>query len=182
MTFAQRRVSTIPDPGPHILKRPEPSPHRFATGILLVYLFLLMSRGVEMLSVLLGANLHLTMILMVISLLAAILTRGLFDAAKTPIVLMFTVLTCWLVLTVFTSQWRGGSFRTLTNTWFPSFMCAVLIPSLISTLDQCRKVYYVLAFSLVPMLWVTVKFAAQIQGEMKPSSAHWEIPTIWRFR
>ena len=164
MTFAQRRITTLPGADYSTLKRIEPSPHRFATGILLLYLFLLMSRGVELLSVLFGANLHITLILMFISLLAAILTRGLLDAAKSPVVLMFTGLTFWFVMTTFTSQWRGGSFRVLTNTWLPSYMCVLLIPSLISTLDQCRKVYYILAFSLVPMLWATIKFAAQIQG------------------
>src|ERR1700676_2259187 len=122
---------------PNILRWPvDRSPHPLATGILLVYLFLMMSRGVEMLAVVLHVNLHLTMILMLVSLVAAIFTGGLLSALKTPIVVMFTVLTCWLMVTIITSQWRGGSFMTITNYWIPSFASVLLVPSLISTLDQ----------------------------------------------
>ena len=122
MNLAQRRTNVVPSAMPNILRWPvDRSPHPLATGILLVYLFLMMSRGVEMLAVVLHVNLHLTMILMLVSLVAAIFTGGLLGALKTPIVVMFTVLTCWLMVTIITSQWRGGSFMTITNYWIPSF-------------------------------------------------------------
>jgi O-antigen ligase len=165
VNLAQRRTNVVPGAMPNILRWPvDPSPHPLATGIFLVYLFLMMSRGVEMLAVVLHVNLHLTMILMLVSLVAAILTGGLLSALKTPVVMMFTALTCWLMATIITSQWRGGSFMTITNYWIPSYACVLLVPSLISTLDQCRKACYALAFSLVPMLWATVAFQAQVQG------------------
>lgn len=155
----------MPSAMPNILRWPvDRSPHPLATGILLVYLFLMMSRAVEMLAVVLHVNLHLTMILMFVSLVGAILTGGLLSALKTPVVVMFTALTCWLMVTTITSQWRGGSFMTISNYWVPSYACVLLVPSLISTLDQCRKVCYALAFSLIPILWATVAFQAQVQG------------------
>jgi O-antigen ligase len=165
VNFAQRRTNVVPRAMPNIVRWPvDRPPHPVATGIFLVYLFLMMSRAVEMLAVVLHVNLHLTMILMLVSLVAATLTGGLLNALKTPVVIMFTALTCWLMITTVTSQWRGGSFMTLTNFWIPSFASVLLVPSLISTLDQCRKVCYALAFSLLPILWATVAFQAQIQG------------------
>ena len=104
------------------------------------------------------------MILMFVSLVAAIFTGGLLSALKTPVVMMFTALTCWLMVTTITSQWRGGSFMTITNFWIPSYACVLLVPSLVATLDHCRKACYALAFSLIPILWATVAFQAQVQG------------------
>jgi O-antigen ligase len=165
VNLAQRRTNVVPNAMPNILRWPvDRSPHPLATGILLVYLFLMMSRAVEMLAVVLHVNLHLTMILMFVSLVGAILTGGLLSALKTPVVVMFTALTCWFLVTIITSQWRGGSFMTISNYWIPSYACVLLVPSLISTLDQCRKVCYALAFSLIPILWATVAFQAQVQG------------------
>jgi O-antigen ligase len=164
VNFAQRRTNVVPRAMPNIRWPVDRPPHPVATGIFLVYLFLMMSRGVEMLAVVLHVNLHLTMILMFVSLVGATLTGGLLNALKTPVVIMFTALTCWLMVTTVTSQWRGGSFMTITNYWIPSFASVLLVPSLISTLDQCRKACYALAFSLLPILWATVAFQAQIQG------------------
>jgi O-antigen ligase len=126
--------------------------------------FLLMSRGVEMLPALTGVNLRVTMVLMILCLVAAILTGGLVESVKAPVVVIFTLLTCWLLFCTLTSEWRGGSVMTLTNFWISSYACVLLMPSLISNLDQCRKTCYALAFSLLPILLATVLFQAQIQG------------------
>jgi hypothetical protein len=91
VNLAQRGTNVVPGATPNILRwAVDPSPHPLATGIFLVYLFLMMSRAVEMLAVVLGINLHLTMILMLASLVAAILTGGLLSTLKTPVVMMFT--------------------------------------------------------------------------------------------
>ena len=82
----------MPGAAPSTLTRPDRSPHRVATAVFLLYIFLLMSRGVEMLSVFLGANLHFTMILMIASLLAAVVTGGLLQAVRTPVVFLLTPL------------------------------------------------------------------------------------------
>jgi len=145
-------------------RRVDQSPHRVATGILLVYLFLMVSRGMELVSGLVGANLRLTMVLMLVSLVTAILTGGLLAAVRTPIVLMFTAFTGWFLLTTLSSQWRGGSVVLLTTFWIPAYACILLIPSLISSLNQCRKACYACAFSLGPMLLATVLFQSQVQG------------------
>ena len=137
---------------------PQRSPHRLATGIFFVYLFLLTSRLVEMLPPIIGVNLRLTLVLMIVSGVAAIFTGGLLESLRTPVVMMFTVLTGWLMLAVFPSRWRGGSVILLTGFWITSYSCAVLVPSLISTLDQCRKTCYLLGFALIPMLISTVVF------------------------
>jgi O-antigen ligase len=158
-------MNISPGAAPNVLAfSAERSPHRLATGVLLVYLFLVMSRAVEGLAVALGVNLHLTLILIIVLMASAILTGGLLKAMKTPVVIMFTALTCWLMVTVATSQWRGGSFMTLTGIWLASYACLLVIPSLISSLDQCRKACYALAFSLIPILGATVVFQAQVAG------------------
>ena len=139
------------------------SPHRLATGLLVVYLFLEISHTFEMLPSFIGVNLRLAMVMMSMCLLAALFTGGALESAKTPIVLMFTALTLWLMLCTLTSQWRGGSVKTLTI-WAMSYACVLVVPPLISNIDQCRKVYYALAFSLIPILFATVVFQAQLQG------------------
>jgi len=165
VNFAPPQVNIVPATAPSFGARPVVrSPHPVATGILLVYMFLLVGSGVEMLPGALGVNLHLTLVLMMVSLVTAILTGGLLDAVKAPVVLMFTAFTSWFLLTIISSQWRGGSVMTLTGLWLPSFPCVILIPSLISSLDQCRKACYVLAFSLLPILLATVVFQSQIAG------------------
>jgi O-antigen ligase len=147
-----------------VASRSTPAPHPVATGILLTYMFLVVSRAVEMLPGMLGINLHPTLILMFVSLATAALAGALLQAFKTPIVLMFTAFSCWFLLAILTSQWRGGSVLTLTNYWMPSYACVLLVTSLISSLDQCRKACYVLAFSLIPILWATVMYQTQVQG------------------
>ena len=150
---------------PNLAARPlGRSPHPLATGILLVYLFLMVSRGAELLAGIVGVNLRLTMVLMLVSLATALLTGGLLQAVRAPVVAMFTAFTGWFLVTTLLSEWRGGSLMTLTNDWIPSYACVLLIPSLISSLDQCRKACYVLAFSLIPILLATVLFQSQVQG------------------
>jgi len=141
-----------------------PSPHAFATGLLLVHLFVLMSRILELVLPVLGVNLRLSLILTLVCLVAAVFTGGLLASIRTPVVVMFSALTAWLMLTVLTSQWQGGSAMMIVNIWFPCYACALLVPSLISNLDQCRKVFSALAFSLVPILLATIVFQDQVQG------------------
>jgi O-antigen ligase len=164
VNFAPSQVNIAPGRAPNFAARSSPDPHPVATCILLIYLFLVVSRAVEMLPGMLGVNLHLTLILMFVLLVTAALTGGLLDAFGTPVVLMFTTFTSWFLLTILTSQWRGGSVMILTNYWIPSYACVLLIPSLISSLDQCRKACYVLAFSLIPILWATVLYQSQVGG------------------
>lgn len=158
------------------------SPHPLATAILLVYLFLLMSRGVEILPLLVGGvNLHITMILVLVSMLAAFLTGGLVKAVQTPVGMLFIALTGWLCLATLTSQWKGGSARTMAGFWISSLACALLLPSLVSTLEQCRKVCYVLAFCLLPVLASTVIFHTQIQGRDSSRLGTFENPNDLAF-
>ena len=164
MNVAPSQVKITPRTAPNVIARSSPAPHPVATGIVLLYLFLVVSRGMELVSGLIGANPRLTMILMLVSLIAAVITGGLVAALRTPIVLLFTAFTGWFLVTTLSSQWRGGSVMTLTTFWIPSYACILLIPSLISSLDQCRKACYAFAFSLGPMLMATVLFQAQVQG------------------
>jgi len=162
VNFAPSQVNIAPGTAPNLAARL--APHPAATRILLIYLFLMVSRAVEMLPGMLGVNLHPTLFLMFISLGAAALAGGLLEAFRTPVVLMFTAFSGWFLLTILTSQWRGGSIMMLTNYWMPSYACVLLVPSLISSLDQCRKACYVLAFSLIPILWATVVYQSQVGG------------------
>ncbi len=139
------------------------SPHRLATGFLLVYLFLEMSRSIEILPAFIGVNLRLAIVLIGICFVAAILSGGMLESARTPVVVLFTALTGWLMLSTLTSQWRGGSVMTLTI-WAVSYASMLVLPPLVSSFDQLRKVFYVFAFSLVPILLATVFLQSQVQG------------------
>ncbi len=116
-----------------------------------------------MLPALIGVNLHLAIVLMGACLIAALLTGGLLPSVKSPVVLMFTALTGWLMLATLASQWRGGSVVALIM-WAPSFACVLVLPALISDLAQLRKSFYVLAFCLVPILITTVMLQSQQEG------------------
>ena len=165
MNFAPSQVNIVPGRAPNLAARPvDRSPHQLATGILLLNLFFMVSRGGELLAGILGVNLRPTLILMLVSLATALFAGGLLDALKTPVVVMFTSFTGLFLLTILTSQWPGGSVMTLTNYWIPSYACVLLTPTLISSLDQCRKACYILAFSLVPILLATIFFQSQVQG------------------
>jgi O-antigen ligase len=130
----------------------------------LVYIFLLASRAVEMLPGVLGINPRLMVFLLPMCLIAAIVGGGLIESVKTPIVLLLSVLTGWFLIATVSSQWRGGSARLILFNWSISFLTALLVPSLISDLRQCRKMFYTLGFSLLPILFTTVAFHSEIQG------------------
>jgi O-antigen ligase len=164
VNVAQTQATIMPSAPLNFPARPaQGSPHRLATGVLLVYLFLVMSRAVEMIPTLIGVDFRLALLLLIFLMVAALFSGGLLECAKTPVVLMFTALTCWLMLAVLTSQWHGGSVMTL-KIWATSYACALIVPSLVSNLDQCRKVFYAFGFALVPILLATVLFQAQIEG------------------
>jgi hypothetical protein len=55
-------------------------------GGLLVYLSFLVSRGIEKVTTMIGVNTHLTIILVMVSLLAALFTEGVLKSAGTPVV------------------------------------------------------------------------------------------------
>jgi O-antigen ligase len=164
VNVAQPKINVAPGVLPDgLLSPPATSPHRLATGFLLIYLFLEMSRTIEVIPALIGVNAHLAIFLIGACALAAVLTGGLFDSLKTPVVLMFTALTCWLMLSTLSSQWRGGSVMTLTI-WAVSYASVLVLPPLISDLAQLRKVFYILAFCLVPILLTTVLLQSTQEG------------------
>jgi O-antigen ligase len=153
-------------PGPALQAKPAVirSPHGFATGIFLLYIFLLASRAVEMLPGVFGINPRLMVFLLPVCLLAAIIGGGLVESLKTPVVLLLSVLTGWFLIATVSSQWRGGSAQLIVFSWSISFLTALLVPSLISDLRQCRKMFYTLGFALLPILFTTVVFRTEVQG------------------
>ncbi len=149
---------------PYYSARPvQASQNRLGTTFLIIFLFLEMSRLVETLTGFVRVDLHLAIILMSICLLAAVFTGGLMDSLRTPVVVMFILFTCWLMLATLTSQWRGGSVATLTI-WVMSFGFALVTPALITSLDQCRRVFYAFAFALWPILAATLLFSSKGEG------------------
>jgi O-antigen ligase len=146
------------------VQQAQAAPHPAATRLLLIYVFLMMSRGTELLSIVINANLRLTMILVIVCLVTALYTGGLWESVRTPLVLIFTGLTCWLMFATLASQWKGGSVAVLTGSWFVSFACVVLVPASISNLEQCRKAFYAIAFSLIPILLATFFLQSQVEG------------------
>ena len=154
-------ISAISDAGAVGLRAPasKASPHRWATGILLVFLFLLMSRSVEFVPVP-----HVTLALSGILILTGLFTGQFVKVLQTPVVMAFTVLTGWLLITCLTSQWHGGSVQTLMNYWVSTYVSVLVVPALISTVRQCRQAVYTLGFALTAILILTSVFAGQVQG------------------
>lgn len=164
MNMAQPASTWTPPVAQAAPNRLRVQPHAMATGLVLVFMFLLVSRTVEIIPELTGINTHLILLLLPFVLLASLFSGELGNAMKTPVVVMFTAFTIWLCFATLASTWKGGSARLLVFTWIESYLSSIVLVSLISTLEQCRKLFYTLAFALLPILFQTVVFYAKTQG------------------
>ncbi len=165
MNFAPSQVNIVPRTPPHFATRPNTAPHAFATRILLIYLFLVVSRGVEMLPGLLGVNLRLVLVLTFVSLVAAILAGSLLEAVQTPVVLMFTAFTGWFLLSISVKSMARRERDDIEGLMDPVLCLRAPYPKPdFEPRSVPQGVVAVLAFSLIPILLATVLLQSRAGG------------------
>lgn len=111
--------------------------------LLLLFLFFAFSRVLDVTL----PSLHLPFLLSVVVLLAALATGGLGRVLASPIGRLLLAFTVWMVICVPFSQWKGGSFGMLKDTWLRSLLCFVMVAGLTLTLQQVRAVLLTLALA-----------------------------------
>jgi O-antigen ligase len=111
--------------------------------LLLLFLFFVFSRVLDVTV----PWLHLPFLLSVAVLLATLATGGLGRVLASPIGRLLLAFTAWMVLCVPFSQWKGGSFFLLKETWLRSLLCFVMVAGLTLTLRQVRAVLVTVALA-----------------------------------
>jgi len=109
-------------------------------GLLLVDIFLTMSRALEILSLTfkvpipyVGISIHL------MTFLAAFVNGGVRRVAGSRTGILVLLFTTWMMICAPLSIWRTGSLTTIVTQWLPAFS-AFLACGTIVTLKQCHKI------------------------------------------
>src|SRR5258705_4928778 len=126
--------------------------HKVAVTMLCIYLIVIVSRIHEVVAVLSGINLRLSLISLILCLVATAADGGLLRMFPSKISLVFVVLAWWVVLMVPVSIWRGGSVRVIQDYWITSVVSFFVVAAIPRTLAECRKVMSAMAFAFVLLL------------------------------
>jgi hypothetical protein len=110
-----------------------------ASSLLLFQLFLLYSRGPELLSIYVSGYLYLVRPLAIALLIALVFTGGLRRVFASRAVLALTAFTAWLLLATPFSVWPGGSVAMLREYWSRTYLLAITTAGLIVSTNQVRK-------------------------------------------
>ncbi len=91
--------------------------------------------------------LHLPGLAQGIALFTACMTGGIMRMGKTRIGLALAALTCWLLLTLPFSWWRGGSVPLIAGGWLKGMAAFAMASALIVTARQCRLALFSLGIA-----------------------------------
>ena len=131
---------------------------RFAEGLLLIYLFLIVSRSVEILSVI-GVR-HLTAVIAAMGAVCLLTGGGLPRALKAPQGTLLVLFTMWFTVSATFGIWKGGSFEVFKSAWTKSMLAYLLVAATLFTSNQLRRAMYTLAWSTCVIIAFTVVFGA----------------------
>jgi putative inorganic carbon (HCO3(-)) transporter len=85
---------------------------------------------------------------------------GVFKSAVGRLMLLYTG---WLILNVPFAVWRGGAFEVLL-VWTHSFICFVVIASLISNFSQLRKSLFIILLAIVAIILAGLVLGNYVDG------------------
>lgn len=133
----------------------EPSSPVASLGIFLlaIYVFMAYGRIVEILPPAIGTSVPIMPIVMVLVLMAAVLTNGIWRFRSHPAVLCFVAYYGWMVLCVPFSIWRGGSVSIVIYQ-LKMALLFVAIASLVRTTAHLRTLMVAIAVSTVILVLV----------------------------
>ncbi len=141
-------------PFPHVAPPANPF-QRIGFGILIVFLFVLISRVFDV--VLTG--LRVPLITSYLALAAAIFGGGIARVFNHRISYYLLAFTIWMGITVPFSFWRGGSIPVFRG-WVAACFVYILVVSLVSSYQQCLRAMQMIALSVV-----TVALVALLTGD-----------------
>ena len=127
-----------------------------------VFVFLVCARFPEIMDIVTGSALRSVRIAMVLVVLALPFGADL-RAAFSKVGVCLIGFTLWMCACVPFSIWRGGSARTLRDSWAISLFSFVVIAAGVQGLEQCRKIMYTMAAATVVIEIVTL-VTGRLQG------------------
>jgi len=165
---AQPRLSMGPgQPNPTALTLAAIDPSRgnmaIATGFWLLCLFVFLMLG--RMSDFILAGLHLPLMISCVTLVFGLVSGRMTVALHEKSSLMLALFTGCMILSVPFSLWRGGSVEIL-NSWLKSFTCFLLILALVTSVKRAITMIYVIAFAMVCVAILAIRFPSQIQGRL----------------
>lgn len=112
------------------------------------------------------SSLHLPLIVSSSCLLATLVGGGLLRVFSSRIGILMACFTAWLVLSIPTSVWKGGSYLVVTDQWFKSFAAFVVVGGLVVTLPQCAKALNIVAYAFAAASVLAFFFSAEYGGRL----------------
>jgi O-antigen ligase len=161
-----RAVATYTGLVPAAKPAAQSSPVHPAFYLTMAFVFVVYARFPEILDMLTGSALHLARILMVLVFFTTLLFGGGLRSVFSKIGGGMLAFTAWMCICVPFSIWRGGSARTLRDSWVLALFSFVIIAASVHGLDQCRRLMYTLAAATAFMEVVTFTIGRLQSGRL----------------
>ena len=110
-----------------------------STRILIVYVFLLFCRILEMTGLIGIENLRLLLVISSIALLVVLITGNVIRAIKTELGALLIALTSWMVVAMPFSSWRSETLNQFLNNWLKSLMVFMIVAGLTVGVPTFRR-------------------------------------------
>jgi len=107
---------------------------------------------------------HIPFVASMAALVVAVINRSLLDGFLTKIGWMFAGFTIWMLLTIPTSTWRGGSIELVKETWSKSLAAFVITAALIFTSKHVVRSIHVLAWGFLTAAILGFPFGVEKDG------------------
>lgn len=135
-----------------------------ATYLLVAYLFFLVSRVFEALTiVVIHRNLFLMLLLTFASLIAILFTGGLGRALRSTPGILLVAITVWYWLGLPFSTWKGGTLNILMNNWMKSVPIFFVVAGLMSDFSSVQKAMKACGFAIV-IAGISIHFTGSSTG------------------
>ena len=135
--------------------------------LLCCYLVAIISRIPEILTVSIGVNLRLSLIVLIFCLVATTVDGGLARIFPSKISLLFIVLAFWVIATVPTSIWRGGSINVILSYWLTSVASFFAVAAAPRKLADCAKIMSAIAVAYLLLILCYATYGrAVIEGRV----------------
>ena len=133
---------------------------RFGFSLTLAYIFVLLSRIPELLTLVVHSSLHIVILMLVIVVPVTILSGGLERALSSRICVLLVALTLWLLVSFPFSRWRGGTFKILKGYWSVSLLTCIVVVGMVVSFEQCRKAMVAMALALLMIVLMTLRYGS----------------------
>lgn len=140
-------------------------------GLLALASFFLYSRVFDLVLM----SLHLTLIMYVLSITAAVFLGGLPRAFNHRIGRLMAALHVWMIVCLPFSVWITGSLETLQSAGF-ALGVYFITAGLIVNYSQYRRMVHVLALSILTLAVLTVPFHKEVDGRIFPEQGRFANP------